>query len=262
MDINALPGHFVGAEVRRLRDEAGWTQGELAERTGFSSALVGYIETNQRTITERFAAACDAAFGTGGYLTRLCPLARTFATPNKPLPELLRAAVSLQLADPLLVPPLAWIDDYAKAALTARAVPEDTIGELLKERVWLGDLLEASPNLSAWLIIDETTLYRPVGTTAILRAQLKALIELINTTGRVIAQIIKTTSPTIPLMSQPHFVLGFADGTSLAPVPSLEPGDQTERYTPPDPHLHAFNLLRAAALPPGISQGIIANATR
>jgi transcriptional regulator with XRE-family HTH domain len=261
MDINALPGQFVGAEIRRLREDAGWTQSELAERIGFSDALIGYIETSQRTITARFAAACDEVFETDGSIGRLCQLARGFATPQQPLDELLRTATSLQLADPLLVPPLTWTDDYARAAFAAFAMPDDIIAAVLAQRLQLADLLKSSPDLSAWLIIDETTLYRPVGTPTILRKQLKALIDLIDT-GRVIAQVIKTTSPTIALMSRPHLVLGFADGTSLATMPNLAPDDRVDRYVPADPHIHAFNLLRAAAMPPGLSQGLIASATR
>jgi transcriptional regulator with XRE-family HTH domain len=261
MDLNALPAQFLGQEVRRLREERGWTQGELAERIGFSDALIGYIETSQRTPTQRFTAACDGIFETGEYLSRLCQLVRQFATPHAPLPELLESATTLQLSDPLLVPSLMRTRNYAKAVMAASCLPEKNVTDILASRIRLADLLEAKPELTVWAIIDETTLYRPLGGRATLREQCKALIDFIET-GRVIIQVLKTTSPMIPLLRVPQVVLGFADGTSLAHVPNLAPNDTCERYAPVDSHLRAFDLLRAAALPPGLSQGAIATAAR
>ena len=261
MDLHALPGEFFGAEVRGLREDRGWSQAELAERIGYSDALVGYIETNQRTPTERFAAACDSAFDTDTCLSRLCRLARHFATPHASLADLQRSATSLQLADPLLVPSLMQTEDYARAALQANCLPEDIADELLASRLRLVDLLEHTPSLGTWAVIDETSLYRPVGSRETLRLQLKELITLVDT-GRVIIQVLKTTSPMTPLLRQPHMILGFADGTSLAWTSNVAPSDTTDRYAPADASIRAFDLLRAAALPPGISRGLIASATR
>jgi transcriptional regulator with XRE-family HTH domain len=261
MDLLALPARFLGSEVRRLREERGWSQEQLAERIGFSDALIGYVETCQRAATERFAGACDETFGTSGYLTRLAELTRQFATPNAPLAELLASATTLQISDPLLVPALMWTDNYAKAVLAASSLPEDRISQLAEQRIQLAELLKATPELNVWCVLDETTLYRPIGGRTTLREQAKHLIDLIDT-RRVIIQILKTTSPTIPLLRQPQVILSFPDGTSLAHVPNLDPNDTTERYAPAEPHHRAFDLLRAAAQPAGISQGIIATAAR
>jgi transcriptional regulator with XRE-family HTH domain len=261
MDLLALPAQFLGSEVRRLREERGWRQDDLAERIGFSDALIGYVETCQRTPTERFTAACDEVFETGDYLGKLCRLVRQFATPNAPLSELLASATTLQLSDPLLVPALMWTDNYATAAFAASSLPEDRITKLVKNRIQLAELLKATPQLNVWCVIDETTLYRPIGGRSTLREQAKHLMDLIDT-RRVIIQVLKTTSPTIPLLRQPQIAMSFPDGTSLAHTPNLNPTDTCERYTPADAHQRAFDLLRAAAQPAGISQGIIATAAR
>lgn len=261
MNLNALPGLFFGTELRRLREHHAWTQSDLAARTGFSDALVGYLENAHRVPSERFAAACDAAFDTGTYLSRLCGLARQFGTPTPPLRELLASATSLHLADPLVVPTLAQTDDYARAVLAASCLPDDTIDRLLASRVTLTDLLDANPELCAWIVIDETALYRPLGSREALRQQLKELTALADT-RRVIVQVLKTTSPMVPLLRVAHTTIGFPDGTTLTDLDRHTPDDPTGRWAPADPHQRAFNLLRAAALPPGISRGTITAAAR
>jgi transcriptional regulator with XRE-family HTH domain len=261
MDLHALPAQFLGLEVRRLREERGWTQDDLATHIGFSDALIGYVETLQRTPTERFAAACDAAFETGDYLSRVCKLVRRFGTPHAPLAELLQQATTLELSDPLLVPALMWTENYAKAVLAASSLPEHAVAALVAGRIQLVELLAAKPELNVWCVIDETTLYRPIGGRERLREQAMHLMDLINT-RRVIIQVLKTISPTVPLLRQPQVVLSFPDGTSLAHIPNLAPEDTAERYAPAEQHQRAFDLLRAAALPAGLSQGIIATAAR
>lgn len=261
MDLTSLPGQFFGTELRRLREHHRWTQSALAERIGFSDAMVGYIENAHRIATERFAAACDTAFDTGTYLSRLCGMARRFGAPRAPLRDLLRAATTLRLSDPLLVPALVQTDDYARAAMTAHCLPDEQADELMATRARLADLLDATAELRAWLVIDETTLYRPLGGRQAHRAQLKELLSLADT-RRVVVQVLKTTSPTLPLLRVPRQLLSFPDGTGAAHLPDHASEDGDERYGDPDRHAHAFDLLRAAALPPGVSRGRIAEACR
>lgn len=261
MDLNALPARFFGTELRRLREHHDWTQSDLAGRTGFSDALVGYVENAQRVPTERFAVACDTAFDTGTYLTRLCGLARQFGMPVAPLRDLLASAGTLYLSDPLLVPSLAQTDDYARAVMAAHCLPDDTIDEHLAARARLSDLLDASPDLHAWIVIDETVLYRTVGSRDTLRRQLGALTALTDT-RRVIVQVLKTTSPMVPLLRVPRTILGLRDGTTLTHLDTRTPDAPHEHWASADPHHHMFALLCAAALPPGVSRGAIANAAR
>jgi transcriptional regulator with XRE-family HTH domain len=261
MDLNALPALHFGTELRLLRERAGWTQRQLGELLHYSDALVGFVETATRPPTQRFADACDVVFATRGHLGRLSQLVRRFGAVNAPLDELLGAATSLRISDPLLVPAFAQTDDYARAVLQAHHVPADAIDPLLDARPRLTTLLAASPDLRVWAIVDETTLYRPIGSPGILRRQLEDLLMLIDS-GRVIVQVLRTAGAAAALLRVPQVLMGFADGADLAHLPNAVPDDRVERYGDAEAHGHAYDLLRAAALPPGRSRGLLAIASR
>ncbi|MEW2426520.1 helix-turn-helix transcriptional regulator [Micromonospora sp. NPDC047644] len=66
--------HFFGAELRRLREHAGFSQARLGAMIRFSADLVRRIETADRFPSRDFVEACDKALTTGGALMRLLPL--------------------------------------------------------------------------------------------------------------------------------------------------------------------------------------------
>lgn len=259
--LDALPARHFGGEVRLLREAAGLTQRALAARLRCSDTLVGFVENAQRPPTEQFAASCDVVFGTGGRLGRLGGLVRAFGAVRPSLAALLPRATELRASDPLLVPALAQTTDYARAVLQAHHLPVAAVDALLAARPTLTGLLDATPALRVWLILDETTLYRAVGGAPTLRAQLRHLLALIDT-GQVVPQVLRTGGAATALLRLPQLLLGFADGTGLAHLPNLAPLDAAERYGDIGVHAHAFDLLRAAALPPGRSRGLIATASR
>lgn len=200
-------------------------------------------------------------FESGAYLGRLCVLARAFGAPAAPYAAALCQASMIQTGDPLLVPALAQTDDYARAAMAAHHLPDERIDALVACRVRLADLLASRPELCAWIIVDETCLYRPIGSRETLRRQLDALVALADT-RRAIIQVLKTTSPTVPLLRVPTTMLSFADGTALARLDLWEPRDGADRWAPAEDYRSVFELLRAAALPPGMSRGALAVAAR
>ncbi|HSW19175.1 MAG TPA: short-chain fatty acyl-CoA regulator family protein [Ramlibacter sp.] len=56
---------FVGAKLRRLREQQGWSQGLLAQRLGLSLSYVSQIENNQRPVTAPVLLKLAEAFGGG-----------------------------------------------------------------------------------------------------------------------------------------------------------------------------------------------------
>jgi transcriptional regulator with XRE-family HTH domain len=59
----ATPQAKFGAQVRRLRLSRGWTQEELAQRTGRHWTYIGGIERGERNVTIRVIADLARAFG-------------------------------------------------------------------------------------------------------------------------------------------------------------------------------------------------------
>jgi WD40 repeat protein/transcriptional regulator with XRE-family HTH domain len=74
-----------GAELKRRRLAAGWSQAELARRTNYTKPHISKVETGARTPTMEFARACDTALGAGG---ALIALALQFAQGQCPYPGL------------------------------------------------------------------------------------------------------------------------------------------------------------------------------
>ncbi|GLW09221.1 transcriptional regulator [Microtetraspora sp. NBRC 13810] len=62
--------HWFGAELRRLRHERGWRQGQLAEKVHVSAGLIGKIERASRRCADDLAPMLDEALGSDGVLTR------------------------------------------------------------------------------------------------------------------------------------------------------------------------------------------------
>lgn len=76
VDGTASPLAFFGAELRRIRMEAGLSQEQLGQRIGYSGTLIGKVEIGQRAPSEDLAGRCDEALETKGLLPRIYDLAR------------------------------------------------------------------------------------------------------------------------------------------------------------------------------------------
>jgi transcriptional regulator with XRE-family HTH domain len=64
----------MGARVRKLREALGWTQGELASRTGISASQVSYLEAGKRTFPVHQLVRAAAELGvTAAYLVGSAP---------------------------------------------------------------------------------------------------------------------------------------------------------------------------------------------
>lgn len=59
----ASPQQMFGKRVRQLRSEKGWTQEQLAERTGRHWTYIGGIERGERNVTIKVIADIARALG-------------------------------------------------------------------------------------------------------------------------------------------------------------------------------------------------------
>lgn len=67
------PRDRFGAELRRLRDEAGLSAAQLGQLVHYSGAMIASVEKAKRWPRPHFTKAVDDVLGTGGVLTRLLP---------------------------------------------------------------------------------------------------------------------------------------------------------------------------------------------
>jgi hypothetical protein len=156
----------------------------------------------------------------------------------------------LRLSDPLFVPDLAQTSDYARALLHAAPTPPQRVERVLDTRPRLSDLIEHSPDLQAWIVLDAAALIRPVGSEDILRLQLKELITLAET-GQVIVQIVPAMSTASALARSPVTLLSFPHGADVVYLTGASPLDGVERYGDAAAYRQAFDLLSAGGVGTG-----------
>lgn len=173
-----------GAELRRLRDERGWTQDELATRMGCSGTHISAVETGRRSATPRFAYSADKALGSRDRLQRMVRSERESSLLDG-FPEYLTRearAVEIRLFELGIIPGLLQTPEYA-AAITTGEVRRGGITESqAEERLDLLAKRQASlkrePTPMLYVVMDESCLRRPVGGPRVMPAQFDRLLEL------------------------------------------------------------------------------------
>jgi transcriptional regulator with XRE-family HTH domain len=180
----------LGALLKALRTEKGWTVDQVAEQLEFSASKVSRLETGHRG-----ASARD--------IRDLCDLFGVHDQRRQQLLDLAAAGkqqawwqarnisysryVGLEAAATVIsdfglgvVPGLLQTADYARAVLrsTRPGLDENAIEERLASRLERQRLLASDDPPVFETVIDEGVLHRVAGSTRVMRAQLDRLIEV------------------------------------------------------------------------------------
>jgi len=162
-----------------------------------------------------------------------------------------------------LVHGLMQTEDYAAAVIRAAqpAADTDTVERQLAARATRQALLTAPSPLQVWAVLDEAVLRRQVGGAAVMRAQLKRILE-IAALPNVTLQVISFDTGAHASMGTSFELLRFPEAGDTAIVyiedqtssQYLETAADIERYT------LVFDHLRASALSPQQSAVFIGQA--
>ncbi|MER5353809.1 helix-turn-helix transcriptional regulator [Kitasatospora sp. NPDC002551] len=183
----------VGKIIKILRERAGLTQREMAERLGYSEDLIGAIERGRRTPRVEFLNAADELLGAGGLLkaiaddvmkakirvsTRHPAFSKAFTTEE---------AQSVEMNDwsTLDIPGLLQTEAHARALYEMRrpTLPDDMVEKWVAARMARQEVLTRTPlPLMSW-VIDESVLRRPIGGWDIHEGQLRHLLKVGNVRG-------------------------------------------------------------------------------
>jgi transcriptional regulator with XRE-family HTH domain len=181
----------LGIELRQLREEAGLTIEQVAERLECSDSKISRIENAQVGVTPRDVRDMAELYGVTGTLRdELLQIARDARKkgwwhnyPDLPIVSLagLEAAThSMSMYAALLVPGLLQTEDYARTVF--RALRPDLSNEEVQRRVEFRmnrqSILNDQDPPELWVVLDEAVLRRLVGGAITMRSQLDRLIEL------------------------------------------------------------------------------------
>jgi transcriptional regulator with XRE-family HTH domain len=173
-----VAGHF-GRQMRRDRLAHGWSTAELAKRTGLNAAHLGRIESGLRPPSVRVADALDKVFPErrGWYLQWLDDIRSAPEVPAtfRSWSDYENQSATLRLWTPLIVDGLFQTEDYARALTALTGVAGEVAAARLGARMERQQRVLGRCRLS--YVLDQSALYRLVGSPEIMAAQLRHLIE-------------------------------------------------------------------------------------
>ncbi|WP_055600676.1 helix-turn-helix domain-containing protein [Streptomyces aureus] len=178
LDPSASPLDYYGAELRRLREEAGLSQPQLGKILYCTGSLVGQIETAKKVPTRRFSEQLDAALMTGGLFSRLVGLVLKSQLPTwfQPYAEMEARATYISSFQPQLVVGLLQTEAYARAVLGVRTdgdLDGRVAARMERQRILSGE----TPPLM-WVVLTEAVLRQEIGGKAVMKAQLAHLLRM------------------------------------------------------------------------------------
>ncbi|MFB6819585.1 helix-turn-helix domain-containing protein [Streptomyces sp. NPDC056347] len=267
LDPDRSPSAALGARLRGLRDERGWTQDELGNRMGCSGAHISAVETGRRKPTRRFSATVDRVFGTGDRFERQSLAVRQTAL-IEGFPEYVTheaRASEIRLYEVGVIPGLLQTLEYS-AALEADAVRREAITpEQADERVGLVERRQAalvrSPSPLILAVLDEGCIRRPMGSPVVMEAQFARLLrfaELPNTVLQIAPFSMGERRP----FNLPITVLTMADRSLMSYAESSHRGHLERESAFVLPILTAYHQLQAEALSQAASVAMIEQARK
>lgn len=264
LDPSATVATYFGSELRRCRKAADLTQDELGEAVNYTGALISMVETAKRIPTRHFAESCDHVLATGGALARIWPLVNRASYPSwfRGFVELEATATTIRSFECQLIPGLLQTQDYARAVFRFR--PERFTAaktdELVAARANRQSVLTGPDAPTAWFILDEAIMHRPVGGNSVMRAQLAYLLEA-AAAPNVFVQVVPFQAGEYPGLDGGLTILSFADGPDVGYIEShadsamlIHSSDQTAMCS------LGYDLIRAVALSPKLSADLISKA--
>ncbi len=251
----------LGAQLRALRTEKGWTVEQVAERLLISSSKVSRLETGQRGASARDIRDLSDLYGLDDkQRQRLTDLAaegkqhawwQPFALPYSTYVGLEADATTIRDFGLGLVPGLLQTPDYARAVLNAtvpRRAP-DEVEQLIEGRIARQQRVLSSGNPPQFrAILEASVLHRVVGSRAIMRAQLERLLEA-SEFPNVTVRVVPYEAGALPNANNKFIILSFGM-LALADVVFVEglTGDlYIERKEDTDTYNAAFQALEGLA---------------
>ena len=199
-DPYSSPLAYFRAELKRLRERSGMTQGEVAEQTNYALSTVSAYETGRLVPSADFAERADKVFGTDDYdeatkthngdLARLQRLVEHLSVRPwfRDRMDVERRATEIREYDSYQIPGLLQTEDYARAVISAGRpkMSDDEIERAVAVRMTRQQILDRDDDLPAdqdntprlWAIIDEAALLRVVASSEIMRVQRDHLADM------------------------------------------------------------------------------------
>ncbi|MFE2374262.1 Scr1 family TA system antitoxin-like transcriptional regulator [Streptomyces sp. NPDC059398] len=256
LNPESSPAAAYGARMRRLREERGWSQEDLARSLGCSSQHVSAVETCRKPPTLPFSRKVDLALGLTGSADSF---EREWHEMRRgSLLEGFREyvghegrATEIRLYEIGIIPGLLQTPEYAqvladsavrRGAITAKQAAERV--SFLAERQ--AALVRNRPPM-VFVTMDESCIRRPVGGASVMNAQLARLVEYAELPNTVL-QLAPFEIGERRTFDLPVNLLTLPDRSVLCYAESQAQGHVDREATSVMPMLTAYHQLQAEAL--------------
>lgn len=261
VDPEASVAAVFARHVTRLRERRRWSQVKLAERVRVHPSRINQIErVTGHKPTLALARDLDRELDADGLLIDLWPHVYREAFPNWSRAFMDLAAKANRIAEYAAhtVPGLLQTEDYAQSILrTGRTLKtEDQLVERVAARMARQERLSAEDRPELVVILDESVLRRPIGEAAVMRRQLQRLLDTADDPLTTV-QVLPFSVGAHPAMGGSLTVLGLPNREEAAYTEGADYGQLIEDPTEVKSYLMSYDLLRAHALPPGMSLDMI-----
>ncbi|QNP71810.1 helix-turn-helix transcriptional regulator [Streptomyces roseirectus] len=253
LDPDSSPHAEFGAQLRKVREEQGLTQEEVADRAGFSSSHMSAVETARKKPTLQVARLMDRALGTGDMFER-----RWRQMNNGGLlegfPQMVSheaKAAEIRLYEVGVIPGLLQAPEYAEVSAWSAVKRGVITSAQAEERIALIAQRQASllrlPAPQIFAVLDESCLRRPMGDPRVMKAQLDRLLEFAELKNTHLQIALFDMGEHRPV-SLPITLLTMPDRTLVAYAESALRGHLERDNTYVVPLLTAYYQLQAEAL--------------
>jgi transcriptional regulator with XRE-family HTH domain len=273
----------LAAEVRRLRERAGLTEEEVAERLDWSSSKLSRIELHRTGVKPHDLARLLELYQVGeGHRDELLALAREprrrgwWEAYSDALPEEYAAFIGLEAEaesesgwTPDIVYGLLQTEDYARALIRAHMGSSISPGDIerrVETRMMRQHVLTRDEPITLSVVLDESALLRLFGTKFVMRQQMERLVHA-SQLPNVNLHILPLTG-LHPVGTGEFVILKFAPahGTRLHDVVYIEQLTRSALYVEDEADTReyslAFDRLVAEALDPAKSRKLITKTMR
>ncbi|WP_326787933.1 helix-turn-helix domain-containing protein [Streptomyces sp. NBC_00151] len=256
---------FFGSELKRRREGAGFTQAELGARVFVSGGYIGQFEQAIRKPQLDVAQRIDTLLSSDGFFERMWHKLiddKRYAGYFAAVVELERTATKIAEFAPALVPGLLQTAGYARAVMLAGNpfAPDEYIEEKVSARRERAHILDDASVPVYWVILHEQVLRVPVGGPVTMAEQLDHVIGLVRR-RRVLVQVLPYAVGAYPLIGRMVQLMEFPDAPPTAYTEAVYSGNLLDEPALVQRVREAYDLLRAAALPPDASLSLIESVT-
>jgi hypothetical protein len=216
----------LGGHLRRLREDAFITTERAAEAIRGSHSKISRMEHGRVGFKERDVADLLTLYGITGGEERdaLLRLAHEANTPgwwqgySDILPHWVEPYFGLEAAASFIrdwelqfAPGLLQTEAYARAVIRlGNATSEEDVTRRAEARLARQDILNREDPPRLWAVIDESAMRRPIGGRAVMREQIRHLIEMAEHPA-VTLQVLPFSVGSHPAMGGPFTILRFSE---------------------------------------------------